>query len=116
MVSMALISDNLTPFFWIFVALGHYHTDLIRPTWAEFKDAPVDLHSNRTRIGNYHGFSGQEIFAVVLVMIENIVHKGIDCVLISENSLHLTELTLATLNYRRISIVRHNLIFGINQF
>ena len=48
-------------------------------------------------------------------MIKNIIYQRSDCLIITENSLHLAQLTLTLGDNIRISIISHNIVLGIYQ-
>ena len=48
-------------------------------------------------------------------MVKNIIHKGFDGLVISEYGLHLTEFFFASLDHIWIGVLRHNVIFFIDQ-
>ena len=112
---MTLVSDNLAPFFRIFIATGHYHSNLISPTWTKFKNSLVNLHRNWTRICNNHGFTGKQVFSVILIMIKYITNKRIYRLVIAKDSFHLSKLFFTFFNNISICIFSHNIIFLINQ-
>ena len=113
---MVLISDNLSPFFRVIITGGHNDCYLFRPCGTKLQYTLVNLHSDRAGIGNNHCLTGQQVFTVILVVVENIANQRIDCVIISKNGFHLSKLTLALFNYFLICIGCHNVILGVNQF
>ena len=71
-VFVVLVSNDFTPFFRVFVALGHYNGDFFRPRWAQFENAVVYLHSNGTRICNNHRLTCEQVRTVIFVVVKNV--------------------------------------------
>ena len=113
---MALVADDTVPFLGIFVRSRHDHSDLFFPTRTNFKDTFVYLHSNSTGVGNDHRLTCQQVLTIAFIMVKNIVNKGLYRIIVTEDSFHLPKLTLAFLYYVSIGILRHDLIFGVDQF
>ena len=113
---MVLISDNLSPFLRIIIAGGHYDCNLFRPCRTKFQNSLINLHSDRTGIRNNHRLTSQQVLTVIFVMVENITNKGIDGVIVSKYSFHLSKLMLAFFNNLFIGILSHYVIFFVDQF
>ena len=82
----------------------------------EMQDTLVYLHSDSTGVRNDHRFTCQQVFTIVLIVIENIVNKGFYSIIVTEDSFHLSKLTLAFLDYIGVGILRHDIVFSIYQF
>ena len=104
---MVLISDNLAPFFRVIIAGGHNDCHLFCPSRTKLQYTLVNLHGDRARIRNNHRLTGQQVFTVILVVVENIANQRIDCIIISENGFHLSQFTLALFDNFVICVQRH---------
>ena len=113
---MALVSDDTVPFFGIFVRSRHDHGNLFFPARTNFKDTLIYLHSDSAGVCNDHRLTCQKVLTIAFIVIENIVNKGFYCIIVTEDSFHLSKFTLAFLYHIGIGILRHDLIFGIYQF
>ena len=114
LIPAAFVSNNSTPLFRIFIALGHYDLNLFFPAWAQFKNTIINLHSDYTGIRDNHCFSCQEISSVIFIMIKNIINQRIYSSVISKDSLHLSKLLFALFHYFKISVIRHDVVFLID--
>jgi len=114
LILVMFITDNLTPFFRVIITGSHYNCNLFLPSRAEFQYTLVNLHGDRAGIRNNHCLTGQQIFTVIFVMVKNIANKGINGVIVSEYSFHLSKLTLTLFDDFLISIGSHNVILCIN--
>ena len=109
------ISDNLIPFFRILIAAGHNNSNLLRPGRSQLKDALIYLHGNRTRIRHDHCLSGQQTGTIIFVVVQDIIYQRINGLLVAKNGLHLSQLSLAFLDDSRIRIIRHDIVFLIDE-
>ena len=66
-------ADNVFPILGIFVAAGHYNGNFFFPCGAQLENLTVNFDGNRAGIRHYHGFSGQKICTVLLVVRDNIL-------------------------------------------
>lgn len=116
LVLMVFVSDNLSPFFRIIITGGHYDCNLFRPSRTKLQYTLINFHSDRAGIRNNHRLTSQQVFTVIFVMVENITNKGIDYVIVSKYSFHLSKLMLTFFNNLFIGILSHYVIFFVDQF
>ena len=112
---VSLIADYFTPFFGIVVALRHDNCDLFRPSRTQFQNPLVYLHGDGAGVGNNHRLSGQNIGAIVFVMVENIVYQRTDRLVSPQNCLHLAKFLFALFDNIRIGILCHQVILIVNK-
>ena len=112
---MCLIADDFTPFFEVVVALRHNHADFLSPCRTQFKNALVYLHGNRTGICHDHCLAGEDICPVILVVVEDVTNQRVYRLVSTKNRFHLTKLFFALFNDIRICILRHNVIFCVDE-
>ena len=69
-----LVADDLPPLFRIFVGFRHNNGHFFAPTGTQFQNPLIDLHCNISRVSNDHRLTGQQIFSVIFVVIQNIAY------------------------------------------
>ena len=111
---MATVSDNAVPVLRVLVGRGHHHGYFFRPAGAEFQNTAVNLHGNLTRISHDHGLPCQEAGAVILVMIQYVIHQRMDGVFIAQNRVHPGKIPLAFLYNFRVRLFGQRIKFRVN--
>ena len=112
---VSLIADHFTPLFGVVVALRHDNCDLFRPSRTQFQNPLVYLHGDGAGVGNNHRLSGQNIGAIVFIMVENIVYQRTDRLVGPQNCLHLAKFFFALFDNIRIGILCHQVILIVNK-
>ena len=110
-----LVADDPPPILRVGVALGHHHAHLLRPVRAQLQNPLINLHGDGAGIGHNHGLAGEQVGAVILVVVENIADQRIDGLIRAEDGLHLPQLFLALFNDGGVGILRHDVILGVNE-
>ena len=112
---MRFCTDDVLPILGVFVAACHHNGDFFFPCGAQVKDFAVNLDGNRAGIRHDHGFSGQKICAVLLVVRDNILAQRLNGGIRAEHAFHLTEHFLAFLNGCAVGHLLQRVIGRVNQ-
>ena len=112
---MRFCTDDVFPILGILVAAGHHNGDFFFPRGAQVKDFAVNLNGNRAGIRHDHGFSGQKICTVLLVVRDNILTQRLNGGIRAEHAFHLTEHFLAFLNGCAVGHLLQRVIGRVNQ-
>ena len=101
---------HVEPFLRILVRHGHHHADLVLPFGAQLHDPVVDLHRDRPAVRHDQGLAGQDVGAVVLVMVHDVAAQCVDGLGSVEDGVEAAEVMLGLLHARLVSLVRELLV------
>ncbi len=76
LLSVGCVADDPLPLFRILIAACHDDFHLLFPVGTQGEDLLVDLHGNRTIVGNDHGFPGEVVLTVLFIVCHNVLAEG----------------------------------------
>ena len=108
-------ANNLFPVFRIVIAASHDDTNFFIPFRPQLQQFPIDLHGNRSGIGNDHRLAGQKVCSVFLIMLDDIIAERINRGIRAKNALHLSKHFLALFDGSCIGLLLKNIVCRVNQ-